>query len=208
MRCDLLMRSATQTKAPMALEVGVGENISNAEIEVLVEMIRAVFPSLRMTLRNGEKGDLWLSSEEQCGSTERFFPLWSDPYVLAVATQDKRAVRAGALLGELKARDLITCPSHPSYEVLRAFHDISPDDEPAAKAESFALALNLVSVGIGLAYAPQTMVSQQHGLIGLSIPGLVLTHNVGLCVPAASEGNAAVTELIERLNARARYVAG
>ncbi|VVE90506.1 LysR family transcriptional regulator [Pandoraea bronchicola] len=129
-----------------------------------------------------------------CGARDTFFPLWSDPYVLAVPSWHERTMRANSLLGRIGDGNWITCPAHPSHEVLHAFNGACADIAPATQAESFALALNLVAASVSVAYAPQSMANQQHGV-------------VGRCVPPVSVGNPVVDGLSERLRALTRRAA-
>jgi DNA-binding transcriptional LysR family regulator len=202
MEMDLLRWDFSREQEPATLDIGVSQDISTAEVEVFVEMVRAALPKLIMKLRVGDEGDLWLGSEEHCGPDDTFLSMWSDPYVLAVPSRHELARKSSFLSGTLPEGHWVTFPSHPSYPALLAFSGRSADRAPAAQAESFALALSLVAAGVGVGYAPQSMVNQQPGLIGLSVPGLDLTRSVGLCMPRASSANAAVVELTERLTVR------
>ncbi|VVE42898.1 LysR family transcriptional regulator [Pandoraea anapnoica] len=187
------------------LVMGVSSDVASLDVSAAVEMIRDAVPSARVKLRFGENGQIWFGTDEFRRQQDEFFPLWSEPFVLAIPFHREAAAKSGSLLGRLDERDWVTCPAHSSHATLLEFDGRSGDVTPAAEAESFELALSLVAAGVGVAYAPRSMVAQHPELYGLSVPGLNLSRNIGIGIPRASLVDFGVMELYTRLRERSKF---
>lgn len=161
------------------LQIGVERDIPKALVRRVTNQAAFASPRVFLKLLGGCQGDARLASEElRC--EDELFLLQHESYLLA--TPRGLALELGRLVtsSNTSAVSWITCPSHPIHQRLLPLYDHTAS-EPAAQADTFELALGLVSAGQGVTVAPESLIAEYDGLVGLALPGLDLRRRTGLC---------------------------
>jgi DNA-binding transcriptional LysR family regulator len=165
------------------LQIGVEQDVSAAVLGKVLLAAAAMQPPVRLQLATGCMGAVRLASEELRCEDELFLPLHSDPFVLAVAQQATTEAR------------WITCPSQPSHQRLQPFYS----GTLVAEADTFALALELVTAGLGVAIVPESLATEHPGVRIEPMPQLDLRRRTGLCYSAQALALDGVVKLRDTL---------
>jgi len=157
-----------------ALQIGVEQDVSSAVVKRVVHAAAAITPAVRLQLVSGCRGAARLASEDLRCEDELFLPLHSDPYVLA------RPVAEGPDIAQTR---WVTCSAHSSHQRLLPFYGVT-GSTPAAEAETFTLALEMVAARLGTAAVPESLAAEHRGVQAQALPQLDLRRRIGLCYSA------------------------
>ncbi|VVE90529.1 LysR family transcriptional regulator [Pandoraea bronchicola] len=193
---------AQRDRAP--LHIGIECDIPKALVRLLINEAAPAIPHLLLKLLDGCQGDARLASEELRCEDELFLPLQEEPYLLAAPSGHPLELGRAAPTSTMSSVSWITCPTHPIHQRLLPLYGLAAS-EPAAQANSLELALILTSAGRGVTIAPQSLIAEHDGLIGLALPGLELKRRTGLCYSAQALSNPALSALRDTLDRRARH---
>ena len=171
----------------VALQIGVEQDVSSATVRKVVLAAAAITPPVRLQLVAGCMGAARLASEDLRCEDELFLPLHSDPFVLATAEHQ----------ASLDGR-WVTCPVHPSHQRLLPLYGIAAS-APAAEAQTFTLALEMVAAGMGAAIVPESLATEHTGVRVAAMPQLDLRRRIGLCYSAQALALAGVIQLRDAL---------
>lgn len=161
------------------LEVGTFPTVASSFVPIVVQRFRTAYPAIRLHLNSAREDDLLAMLDDgrvgisllwdyawQRLDAGRFAltPLFADPTVLVVAMDHPLAGREQVDMSELSGESwIIRANDHPVVEVLRR-SALAASFEPriSFEANDYQEAQAMVSVGLGVALAPQTAVVHQH----------------------------------------------
>lgn len=162
-----------------SLELGTFPTVGSSFLPLAVKQFRQLYPGIQLNIRSAREADLIGMLEEGVIGLSLLWdyewsrivadelsltPLFSDPTVLVVAADHPLAHRQHVDMAELaQERWIIRSESHPVVEVLRR-SALAAGFEPQVsfQANDYQEAQAMVSVGLGIALAPQTAVVNQH----------------------------------------------
>ncbi|MFJ4345427.1 LysR family transcriptional regulator [Pseudomonas sp. NPDC089401] len=184
-----LLARFKQDRERQPLQIGVEQDVGAAVVRQVVLAAAGIAPAVRLQLVTGCMGAARLASEELRCEDELFLPLLSETFVLALP-----------LLGD--QRGWITCPAQPSHQRLQTCYDAAP----VAEAETFALALEMVAAGLGVAIVPQSLAAGHPGVRSEPLLQLDLRRRIGLCYCAQALALEGVIQLRDALQRQAKIV--
>ncbi|ODP32208.1 LysR family transcriptional regulator [Pandoraea sp. ISTKB] len=170
-----------------AIDIGVEADIAGRDVAAFVSRARQAAPALFVNLLDGCQGDARLSTEDGRCEDELFLPMFVEPYVLATP--------AG---GDADGLPWIVCPEHPTHQRLLPYYGAAAG-APAATAQTLALALDLVSAGLGACVAPESLARAHANVIVSPIDGFEMSRRVGLCYAVQALDKPVLASLVEQL---------
>lgn len=174
-------------RARTTLQIGVEQDVNSATVQKVVLAAASITPAIRLQLVTGCMGAVRLASEDLRCEDELFLPLHSDPFVLTLP-QD----------ADDRSSPWVTCPAHPSHQRLLPLYGIA-GSAPAAEAETFTLALEMVAAGVGAAIIPQSLAAEHPGVRIQALAQLDLRRRIGLCYSAQALAIEGVIQLRDAL---------
>lgn len=186
------------------LQIGVERDTPKILVRLLIDHAALASSRMLLILLNGCQGEARLASEEWRCEDELFLPVQNEPYLLAAPRSHPIAVCNTASASALASVSWITCPAHPVHQRLLPLYGLAAST-PTAQADSFELALSLVSAGRGLSVAPQSLIAEHSELVGIALPRLDLKRRIGLCYSAQALNNPALSALRDALHGRGKH---
>jgi len=183
------------------LSIGIERDISRALIRKLINDVTTTSPHVQLRLIDGCHGDVRLASEEMQCEDEIFLPLEVETYLIATRGDNQQAIDLMPASCATSSVSWITYPTHPIHQRLLPLYGRAAN-APAAQANSFELALDLVSAGQGVVIAPEPLIKERDDLVGVSLPGLDFKRRTGLCYSVQALRAPALADLREALMRR------
>lgn len=184
-----------QRQAQLALTLGIDADLANAHCQKFLHTAAAL-PSVVLTIHAGCGGDARLAAEESRCEDELFLPLWNDPFVLALPQGHPCLALPSLDLLQLSNVAWVSCPAHSSHQRLLALHgEHRLGLSMVAQAGSLTLAAQMVAAGIGVAFLPESLVSEHPNLCVRPMSGAYLSRRIGLCYAAQALAMPAVQAL-------------
>ncbi|MGC7406563.1 LysR family transcriptional regulator [Pandoraea pneumonica] len=186
---DAMTRQFRQGGNVLAVDIGVEADIAAQDVAAFVRLARQAVPALFVNLLDGCQGDARLSTEDGRCEDELFLPLFVEPFVLATP--------GGAVAQGLP---WIVCPQHPTHQRLLPYYGAAAG-APVASAQTLALALDLVSAGLGVCVAPESLARARANVDVSPIDGFEMSRRVGICYAVQALDKSVLATLVERLRA-------
>ncbi|MGL4860202.1 MAG: LysR family transcriptional regulator [Enterobacteriaceae bacterium] len=195
---EVLLHSFQKERARIPLHIGIEEDIALRQIEHFVRQVHHSDAHLVLTLESGCMGDVRLGCEESRCEDELFLPLFDESYVLVLPADHPLSDAESVSCEDLHSLSWVMCPQHTSHQRLLPIYGAMANS-PGANAGTFKLALNLVSVGLGVAMVPQSLALEAAGVVLKVLSDYQITRRTGLCYALQSLELSAVAQLLKRL---------
>ncbi|WP_219212206.1 LysR family transcriptional regulator [Variovorax boronicumulans] len=183
------------------LTIGVEQDVARATVQHLATTAHACVPGLQLRLLAGCEGDARLASEDLRCEDELFLPILSEGYVLASPAAYPAPENDGAPGLDPEGRaSWITCPTHASHQRLMPLYGAAAH-APAAHADNFSLALDLVAAGVGTAVVPESLAEETPRVLIRPLKAVDLKRRIGVCYPIQSLDHSPLTLLRNALHA-------
>lgn len=198
---DNLTRRFRKRGERECLTIGVEQDVAHATVQSLATTAHACVPGLQLRMLAGCEGDARLGSEELRCEDELFLPILSERYVVASPAAYPVQENDGApgLDPEGQAA-WIMCPTHASHQRLMPLYGAAAN-APAAHADNFSLALDLVAAGIGTAVVPESLAEEAPRVRIRPLEAVDLKRRIGICYAIQSLDNSPLTLLRNALHA-------
>lgn len=156
---------------------------------------------LRLHLVEADKTcDARIVSKIMLEEGERFIPLWTERYVVALSPTHPLALKERLRVADLEGMQLVD-RCFCEYSPLFARSRIKFETVAVAQSEEWALAL--VAAGLGVAILPEGAVRAMSGVVTREVADMDVTRQVGLAYGANGSASTAVRQLIESLTPQA-----
>jgi DNA-binding transcriptional LysR family regulator len=144
--------------------------------EILRQLPRTAGLQLRL-VGAGDICDARIISRSMLQSGEQFIPLWTEPYVVAIPSTHRLAIKIKLLVSDLVGEQVIDRP-YCEQNVLSAPGDLNLETVAVAQSEEWALAL--VAAGVGIAVMPRGAARAGPSVVVREVSDVRLTRQVGL----------------------------
>ncbi|HEU4728553.1 MAG TPA: LysR family transcriptional regulator [Kofleriaceae bacterium] len=188
---------------PRSLVVGLMASLDAHRIRDVLEVIAAAAggePAIQLRLvEAGERCDLRLVSRPMVHATERFAPLWSERFVVALPATHPLALRPTLRAADLVGERLV---ERCHCEYARRFARGRPQVQPVAIARSEEWALALVAAGIGLAIVPEGSARSDPRVAVRTLADVTVSREVGIAYRARSARASEIDSIVTQLRRR------
>ena len=161
-----------------SLELGTFPTVGSSFLPLAVKQFRQLYPAIKLNIRSAREAELIAMLEEGVVGLSLLWdyswsrvdveqlsltPLFNDPTVLIVAGDHPLAQEQQVDMAQLHQERWIIRSDHPVVEVLRrSCLAAGFEPEVSFQANDYQEAQAMVSVGLGIALAPQTAVVNKH----------------------------------------------
>ncbi len=197
---DNLTRRFRKDHERESLSIGIEQDVARKTVQHLVVTANACVPGLQLHMLAGCEGDARLASEDLRCEDELFLPILSECYVVALPATYSVPENEWASGHNLGHAPWIMCPTHASHQRLMPMYGAAASF-PAAHADNFSLALDLVVAGVGLAVVPESLAEETPGIFTRQLETMDLRRRIGICYAIQSLDNAPLALLRNALGA-------
>jgi DNA-binding transcriptional LysR family regulator len=189
------------TEEPQPLTLAIMPTIDSGKIGEFIKRVCAGSDKILLRLVDlGEHADARVVSEQLRKKGERFLPLWSEKYVLALPQGHRLSLQPAIALHDLDGIRIIErCHCELNDEVsifLRKYH-INPLTVAHATNEEWAVAM--VAAGLGVAIVPESSVRNRDNVVTKPLRELKLVRKVGFAYDPATSSSTAVKLILDDL---------
>lgn len=195
---DALARSFRKEQNRQQVVIGIESDIATSQVEQVLRAVQQKEYPLLITLEPDCTGEIRFGSEDQRCEDELFLPLFTEPYVLALADDHPLGRSEQLTAADLQDIDWIQCPGHDSHQRLLPLYGARAAS-PAANAGNLTLALHLVQSGMGAAIVPESLAQARCNVITRALPEQPLVRRTGICYAVQTQAIPSVAWLLEHL---------